>query len=107
MRHQVYIIRLIKGVRDKMKEIITIALICISIGAYAQYPPIPNLPKITLEKAGFNRDSINSKYKYPVYIYNTLLLLGYFINVSRSQMNFRRKLANRVTLASLPTCTAR
>lgn len=43
-----------------MKAIITIALIFVSCYSHAQYSPIPNLPKITPEEAGFNRDSINA-----------------------------------------------
>lgn len=43
-----------------MKAILTITLLYISLYSYAQYPPISNLPKITPENAGFNRDSINA-----------------------------------------------
>lgn len=43
-----------------MKAILTLSFLCISIYSFAQYPPIPNLPKITPEEAGFNRDSINA-----------------------------------------------
>lgn len=45
---------------NSMKAIITACLVCISLCTYAQYPPIPNLPKISPEDAGFNRDSINA-----------------------------------------------
>lgn len=43
-----------------MKAIFTFLLLCISLYAYAQYPPIPNLPTISPGEAGFNRDSINA-----------------------------------------------
>lgn len=43
-----------------MKAIITISILCISIYSFAQYPPIPNLPAISPEELGFNRDSINA-----------------------------------------------
>jgi len=43
-----------------MNGMITISILCISLFSFGQYPPIPNLPKMSPEEAGFNRDSINA-----------------------------------------------
>jgi len=48
-----------KAIR-RMKTLTSIVFLCISIYAFAQYPPIPNLPAISPEEVGFNRDSINA-----------------------------------------------
>lgn len=47
-----------------MKAAITFFLLLISFCCLAQRPPIPNLPTISLEEAGFNRDSINALNDY-------------------------------------------
>jgi len=44
-----------------MKAIVLLAcLFCFSISSYGQRPPVPNLPSVSLEEAGFNRDSIDN-----------------------------------------------
>ena len=44
-----------------MKSIIlTLCLLCLSIFSYGQRPPVPNLPYLSVEEAGFNRDSIDA-----------------------------------------------
>lgn len=82
-----------------MKTIIIIALIFASLRSYTQYPPIPNLPKITPEEAGFNRDSINAlddfisnfeqnDFRGMVVIKNHQIAIEYFYNsTERSDIN--------------------
>lgn len=43
-----------------MKLLTLILGICLSISTYGQRRPIPNLPLMSVEEAGFNRDSINA-----------------------------------------------
>ncbi|MFY0591066.1 serine hydrolase domain-containing protein [Roseivirga sp.] len=40
--------------------IVTLLLVCLRFIAYGQMPPVPNLPSISLEDAGLNRDSMNA-----------------------------------------------
>lgn len=42
-----------------MRNLITLLCLCILSPAYAQMPPVPNLPYSSLEDAGLNRDSMN------------------------------------------------
>lgn len=41
-----------------MRFFIFLAFLCVSISSHGQRPPVPNLPSVSLEDAGFNRDSI-------------------------------------------------
>jgi len=43
-----------------MKSVLIILVLIISISSFAQRPPIPDLPVISLEEGGFNRDSLNA-----------------------------------------------
>lgn len=82
-----------------MKAILTLSLLYISICAYSQYPPIPNLPEISLEEAGLNKDSINAlddfisdfeqnDFRGMVVIKNHKIAIEYFYtNTERSDIN--------------------
>lgn len=45
-----------------MRLSLVILFLYLSISSYGQRPPLPNLPSISVEDAGFNRDSINVLY---------------------------------------------
>ncbi|MBO3698154.1 serine hydrolase [Roseivirga sp. E12] len=45
-----------------MRILAVLLCLCILAPAYAQMPPVPNLPYTNLEEAGFNRDSMNVLY---------------------------------------------
>ncbi len=92
-----------------MKSIVTISLICISLCAYSQYPPIPNLPKISPEEVGLNRDSINAlddfisdfeqnDFRGMVVIKNHQIAIEYFYtNTERSDINDVRSAGKSLT----------
>ena len=42
-----------------MRLFIILSCLCVYISLHGQRPPIPNLPSVSLEDAGFNRDSID------------------------------------------------
>lgn len=42
-----------------MRLFIMLSCLCLSISSYGQRAPVPNLPLVSLEDAGFNRDSID------------------------------------------------
>ena len=77
--------------------------------SYAQYPPIPNLPKITPEAAGFNRDSINAlddfisdfeqnDFRGMVVIKDHQIAIEYFYtNTERSDINDVRSAGKSIT----------
>lgn len=46
-----------------MRIFIILSCLCLSIFSYGQRPPVPNLPAISYEDAGLNRDSINVLYE--------------------------------------------
>lgn len=46
-----------------MRLFIILSCLCLSIASYGQRPPVPNLPPVSYEDAGLNRDSINVLYE--------------------------------------------
>ncbi len=45
---------------NQMRLLILLSCLCLSISSYGQRKAIPNLPLVSLEDAGFNRDSIDN-----------------------------------------------
>ena len=82
-----------------MKAIITISILCISMYSFAQRPSISNLPAISPEEVGFNRDSINAlddfisdfqqnDFRGMVLIKNHKIVIEYFYNnTERADIN--------------------
>ncbi|MFK7758024.1 MAG: serine hydrolase domain-containing protein [Flavobacteriales bacterium] len=92
-----------------MKIIGTITFIFISLLAYSQYPSIPNLPKISPEEIGVNRDSLNAlddfisnfeqnDFRGMVVIKNHQIAIEYFYtNTERSDINDVRSAGKSLT----------
>ncbi len=92
-----------------MKAIVTILVFSISRCAFAQYPPIPNLPEISLENAGLNADSINAlddfisdfeqnDFRGMVVIKDHQIAIEYFYtNTERSDINDVRSAGKSLT----------
>lgn len=45
-----------------MRLVVILCFLCLTISTFAQRPPVPNLPEINAEGAGFNSDSVNVLY---------------------------------------------
>jgi CubicO group peptidase (beta-lactamase class C family) len=92
-----------------MRLLTLFLVLCLSISSFAQYPPIPNLPKISIEKAGFNRDSINAlddfisnfeqnDFRGMVVIKDHQIAIEYFYNnTERSDINDIRSAGKSIT----------
>ena len=95
---------------EKMKELILIlSILCLSISSNAQRPPIPNLPAISWEDAGFDIDSINAlipimdnfqhnDFKGMVVIQNHQVVMEWYYNgTQRNTINDIRSTGKSIT----------